>query len=84
MTSKDDKGKAKPSDDFLSGGGEMGDLMRSFDFSTTPLGPTGNNGQAMLKARALLLLTKEAAVNELYRRMREALVMHVGSGSACQ
>ncbi|HKT33910.1 MAG TPA: response regulator, partial [Nitrospira sp.] len=43
---------------------------------------SSNNVQAMLKAGALLLLTKEAAVNELYRRMREALVMHVGSGSA--
>jgi len=43
---------------------------------------TGNNVQAMLKAGAILLLTKEAAVNELYRRMREVLTMHVGSGSA--
>ncbi|HKY72793.1 MAG TPA: response regulator [Nitrospira sp.] len=34
---------------------------------------TGNNVQAMLKAGAILLLTKEAAVNELYRRMREVL-----------
>ena len=42
---------------------------------------TGNNVQAMLKAGAVLLLTKEAAVNELYRRMREVLTMHAGSGS---
>jgi DNA-binding NarL/FixJ family response regulator len=42
---------------------------------------TGNNVQAMLKAGAVLLLTKEAAVNELYRRMREVLTMHVGNGS---
>jgi PAS domain S-box-containing protein len=41
---------------------------------------TGNNVQAMLKAGAVLLLTKEAAVNELYRRMREVLTMHAGSG----
>jgi len=34
-----------------------------------------------LKAGAVLLLTKEAAVNELYRRMGEVLVMRVGSGS---
>jgi hypothetical protein len=27
----------------------------------------------MLKAGAVLLLTKEAAVNELYRRMRDVL-----------
>ncbi len=44
---------------------------------------TGNNVQAMLKAGAVLLLTKEAAVNELYRTMREVLE-HVGSGSASQ
>ena len=43
---------------------------------------TGSNVQAMLKAGAVLLLTKEAAVNELYRRMREVLMAHVGSGSA--
>jgi CheY-like chemotaxis protein len=41
----------------------------------------GNNVQAMLKAGAVLLLTKEAAVNELYRRMREILVMHAGSAT---
>ena len=40
---------------------------------------TGNNVQAMLKAGAVLLLTKEAAVNELYRRMREVLAVHAGS-----
>jgi signal transduction histidine kinase len=34
---------------------------------------TGNNVEAMLKAGAVLLLTKEAAVNELYRRMRQVL-----------
>jgi PAS domain S-box-containing protein len=43
---------------------------------------SGNNVQAMLKAGAVLLLTKEAAVNELYRRMREVLMMHVGSAAA--
>jgi hypothetical protein len=36
----------------------------------------------MSKAGAVLLLTKEAAVNELYRRMREVLMVQVGSGSA--
>jgi PAS domain S-box-containing protein len=41
---------------------------------------TGNNVQAMLKAGAVLLLTKEAAVNELYRRMREVLTVHAASG----
>jgi CheY-like chemotaxis protein/anti-sigma regulatory factor (Ser/Thr protein kinase) len=42
---------------------------------------TGNNVEAMLKAGAVLLLTKEAAVNELYRRMREVLMVRVASGS---
>jgi len=43
---------------------------------------SGNNVQAMSKAGAVLLLTKEAAVNELYRRMREVLMAQVGSGLA--
>jgi len=43
---------------------------------------SGNNVQSMLKAGAVLLLTKEAAVNELYRRMREVLMVQVGGGSA--
>jgi hypothetical protein len=30
---------AEPSDDFLAGGGEMGKLVRSMDWSKTPLGP---------------------------------------------
>ena len=34
----------------------------------------------MLKAGAVLLLTEEAAVNELYRRIGEVLVMRVGCG----
>jgi CheY-like chemotaxis protein/two-component sensor histidine kinase len=41
-----------------------------------------NNAEAMRKAGAVLLLTKEAAVNELYRRMREVLTMQVGHASA--
>jgi CheY-like chemotaxis protein len=45
---------------------------------------TGNNVQAMLKAGAVLLLTKEAAVNELYRRMREVLTMQAGSGAVAR
>jgi CheY-like chemotaxis protein len=43
---------------------------------------SGNNVQAMLKAGAVLLLTKEAAVNELYRTMREVLMVKVGGASA--
>ena len=43
---------------------------------------SGNNVQAMLKAGAVLLLTKEAACNELYRTMREVLMVHVESGWA--
>ena len=42
---------------------------------------SANNVQAMLKAGAILLITKEAAVDELYRRMQEVLT-HVGGGSA--
>jgi len=38
----------------------------------------------MLKAGAVLLLTKEAAVNELYRTMREVLMVQVTNGSASQ
>jgi CheY-like chemotaxis protein/anti-sigma regulatory factor (Ser/Thr protein kinase) len=45
---------------------------------------TDNNVQAMLKAGAVFLLTKEAAVNELHRRMREVLMVHVESGSVAR
>ena len=45
---------------------------------------TGNNVQAMLKAGAVFLLTKEAAVNELYRRMREVLMVHVEGGAVAR
>jgi DNA-binding NarL/FixJ family response regulator len=42
---------------------------------------TDNNVQAMLKAGAVFLLTKEAAVNELHRRIREVLMVHAEGGA---
>ena len=45
---------------------------------------TDNNVQAMLKAGAVFLLTKEAAVNELHRRMREVLKVHVEGGAVAR
>ena len=46
--------QASPS--FLAGGGEMGALMRAFDWAATPLGPP-DTWPAVLKASVRLLLT---------------------------
>jgi PAS domain S-box-containing protein len=44
--------------DFLAGGGEMGELMRSFDFSATPLGPVSKWPQSLRSAVNICLNTK--------------------------
>ncbi|MFO0889420.1 MAG: PAS domain S-box protein [Isosphaeraceae bacterium] len=43
------------SGEWLIGGGEMGDLVRSFDWSTTPLGPRGAWPQALRTAVEVIL-----------------------------
>jgi hypothetical protein len=43
--------------DFLAGGGEMGALMRSYDWSLTPLGRPANWPQSLRTAVRLLLNT---------------------------
>ena len=49
---------AKPtSADFLAGGGEMGALMRAYDWSATPLGPPENWPQSLRTALRILLNT---------------------------
>ncbi|HKR80202.1 MAG TPA: ATP-binding protein, partial [Nitrospira sp.] len=47
--------KDTPTYDFLSGGGEMGALMRSFDFSATPLGPASDWPQSLRSAVSICL-----------------------------
>jgi hypothetical protein len=41
--------------DFLAGGGEMGALMRSVDWNTTPLGPPDRWPQSLRTAISLML-----------------------------
>jgi PAS domain S-box-containing protein len=45
-------------DSFLSGGGEMGALMRSLDWSQTPLGPIENWPQSLRSAVSILLASR--------------------------
>jgi signal transduction histidine kinase len=48
--------KAAPADvDFLSGGGELGRLIREYDWSRTPLGPLESWPQSLKTATAILL-----------------------------
>src|SRR5688500_6267197 len=42
-------------DEVLAGGGEMGALMRAFDWSTTPLGPVSGWPQSLRTALSILL-----------------------------
>ncbi|MGQ0811653.1 MAG: ATP-binding protein [Nitrospiraceae bacterium] len=51
-----------PSTDFLAGGGEMGALMRAFDWSMTPLGPTAEWPQSLRSAISILLPSKAQIV----------------------
>jgi hypothetical protein len=45
----------KSTTEFLAGGGEMGRLIRSMDWSQTPLGPIGNWPQSLRTAVSLCL-----------------------------
>jgi signal transduction histidine kinase len=47
--------------DFLSGGGEMGELIRSFDWARTPLGPPEQWPQSLRTALRILLTTHHPA-----------------------
>src|ERR1051325_9235961 len=49
-------------DNFLSGGGEMGALMRACDWSKTPLGPVETWPQSLRTAISLMLASRFAMV----------------------
>ncbi len=49
----------QPELDFLSGGGEMGTLMRAHDWSTTPLGPARDWPQSLKTAIRIMLLSRQ-------------------------
>jgi PAS domain S-box-containing protein len=51
-------GKLGPGLDFLSGGGEMGALMRAHDWSMSPLGPPENWPQSLRTVVSLMLTSK--------------------------
>jgi signal transduction histidine kinase len=46
-----------PNADFLGGGGEMGELIRNYDWANTPLGPPDSWSQALRTAMRILLTT---------------------------
>jgi hypothetical protein len=48
-------GTIKPGPDFLAGGGELGALMRGFDWQATPLGPPSNWPQSLRMAVRIML-----------------------------
>lgn len=50
--------KFVPSLDFLSGGGEMGALMRAHDWTTSPLGPPNGWPQSLRTVVSLMLTSK--------------------------
>src|SRR5688572_392369 len=47
---------------FLDGGGELGALMRAFDWSTTPLGPPEHWPQSLRSAVSILLPSRAQIV----------------------
>ncbi|MEP7218049.1 MAG: ATP-binding protein, partial [Bacteroidota bacterium] len=50
----------KADQDFLSGGGEMGERMRAFDWSGTPLGPAAEWPQSLKTAVRIVLTSRQA------------------------
>src|SRR6516165_1250614 len=44
---------------FLSGGGEMGERIRTFDWSTTPLGPPARWPQSLKTAVRIMLTSRQ-------------------------
>ena len=57
-----DPGRAAPTTSFLDGGGELGALMRAFDWSATPLGPPAGWPQSLRSAVSILLSSKAQIV----------------------
>jgi len=47
---------------FLAGGGEMGERIRAFDWSKTPLGPVAHWPQSLRSATSILLPSKAQIV----------------------
>ena len=58
MASPDERPRLE--DDCLAGGGEMGALMRSFDWSSTPLGPVRTWPQSLKTAVRIMLHSRYA------------------------
>src|SRR3954465_3508136 len=50
------------SDDFLSGGGDMGELIRAADWANTPLGATHTWPQSLRTALSIMLESRFAMV----------------------
>lgn len=56
-----------PELDFLSGGGEMGALLRSHDWASTPLGPAQHWPQSLKTAIRIMLLSRQPDLDRLGR-----------------
>jgi hypothetical protein len=50
---------ASPGAAFLDGGGELGDLMRAHDWTTTPLGPPADWPRALKTAVRIMLTSRQ-------------------------
>jgi len=59
MTSVDDQARGASAAEALAGGGEMGALMRAFDWSTPPLGPMEGWPQALKTCVRLMLTSRQ-------------------------
>jgi len=55
LTPKAIRAKRRPAETFLLGDGEMASLMRTFDFSKTPLGPAADWPQSLRSAASICL-----------------------------
>ena len=51
-------GASAPRTDLFSGGGEMGELMRAYDWSATPLGPPETWSQSLRVVVRIMLLAR--------------------------
>ena len=54
------RNESRAADDCLSGGGEMGSLMRAFDWSRTPLGPVETWPQSLRTVVRIMLTSRYA------------------------
>ncbi|HTQ02607.1 MAG TPA: response regulator, partial [Polyangiaceae bacterium] len=57
--SVDSRAEVAPATSFLDGGGELGALLRAYDFSTTPLGPPASWPRSLKTAVRIMLTSRQ-------------------------